>query len=85
VSWTVEITPRFAKDVDALPGRVRRAVDAKLDQLTVDPFAVDITKMTGSATTWRVRVGDYRIIVEVDLTGQVAILLRVRHRREAYR
>jgi hypothetical protein len=38
VSWTVEITPRFAKDFDARPGRARRAVDVEFDQSLHDPF-----------------------------------------------
>lgn len=48
MSWTVEITPRFAREFGSLPARVQRAIDAKLDQFTTEPFSVDITKLAWS-------------------------------------
>jgi mRNA interferase RelE/StbE len=32
-----------------------------------------------------VRVGDYRIIYEIDTTEQRVIVVRIRHRKDAYR
>ena len=40
--------------------------------------------MRGSGM-WRVRVGDYRIIYEVDDDRRMVEVLKVAHRREAYR
>lgn len=34
---------------------------------------------------WRIRVGDYRIVYEIDEKEKVIRVMRVRHRREAYR
>lgn len=41
-------------------------------------------KITGSRSDWRIRVGDYRVIYEVDDTTMVVRIMRVRHRREVY-
>lgn len=41
--------------------------------------------MTGTASTYRVRVGKYRIIYEVDDAGANVVITRIRHRREVYR
>jgi mRNA interferase RelE/StbE len=34
---------------------------------------------------WRVRLGDYRIIYEINDAEQVLTVARVRHRRDVYR
>jgi mRNA interferase RelE/StbE len=44
-----------------------------------------VNKLAGSANTYRIRVGDYRIVYEVDMKEQVITVARVRHRRDAYR
>ncbi|MHB8574343.1 MAG: type II toxin-antitoxin system RelE family toxin [Dehalococcoidia bacterium] len=85
MSWTVALTRRFARDFEALPQHVQQAIDRRIDQLEQDPFQTDIRKLVGMTTTYRVRTGDYRIIVDLDLPTQTATLQRVFHRREAYR
>ena len=34
---------------------------------------------------WRMRVGDYRVIYDVDDAQQLVVILAVLHRREVYR
>lgn len=43
-------------------------------------------KLQGSGRDdYRIRIGDYRVLYEVDDTARVVRIMRVRHRREAYR
>jgi mRNA interferase RelE/StbE len=42
-------------------------------------------KIVGAEDMWRVRVGDWRVIYEIDDAKYIISVLRVRHRREAYR
>ncbi len=42
-------------------------------------------RLTGTKNDWRIRVGDYRIIYEVDDNVRIVKVMRVRDRREAYR
>jgi mRNA interferase RelE/StbE len=62
----------------ALAGRI---VDA------VDRYAAtgrgDVKRLQGNPATYRLRVGDYRVRFDVD--AGVVVVLRVAHRREAYR
>jgi len=44
-----------------------------------------MTKLRGRENRWRIRVGDYRIIYEIDESKSLVIILRIKHRREAYR
>jgi len=45
----------------------------------------EIMKITGSKNDWRIRIGDYRVIYEIDEKAKHVRIFRVRHRREAYR
>ncbi|MHB8576972.1 MAG: type II toxin-antitoxin system RelE family toxin [Dehalococcoidia bacterium] len=83
--WTISVVRQAEKDLDALPQHDQDAVEVRLDQLAIDPFRTDIRKLQGTINEWRVRVGDYRILVELDAAARKVTVLRIRHRREAYR
>lgn len=68
-----------------LDGVVFRRVVAALRILADNPRPAGCRKLTGSDLDWRVRVGDYRIIYEIDDRNREVRVMRIRHRREAYR
>ncbi len=41
-------------------------------------------KLGGSKSDWRIRVGDYRVVYEIEDKKNEIRILRVRHRREVY-
>ena len=45
----------------------------------------DVTKLTGEAGLYRLRVGDWRVIFSYEDGGLVVLALRVLNRRDAYR
>jgi mRNA interferase RelE/StbE len=65
----------------------RRRLVRALARLERDPFdpAMDIRPMKGHAGLWRLRIGDWRAIYEVDLFERVIDVLRLAPRGEAYR
>ncbi len=58
---------------------------SSLRELARDPRPSGCRKITGSKRDWRIRVGSYRIIYEIDDRARAVRVMRVRHRREAYR
>lgn len=82
----IEWSARAVKDMRRFPGRDRERIIAKIEQYAGDPasLAAQVTALTGSAYL-RLRVGTYRVIFGTDHDEQAHMLvLRVRHRREAY-
>ena len=63
---------------------VRRIVEAA-ESLADDPFPVGHRKLVGGAASYRVRVGDYRIVYQVDVQRRVVEVYHIRHRKDAYR
>jgi mRNA interferase RelE/StbE len=79
------IIPRSAeKEIEKLPSPVRKRVHAKIKSLTEEPYQPGTRKIAGHGI-FRVRVGDYRIVYEVDDSQRRVTISRVRHRSEAYR
>jgi len=55
------------------------------ESLSEDPFPFGHRKLVGGSGSYRVRVGDYRIIYQVHVERKVVEIFHVRHRKDAYR
>ena len=64
---------------------VFRRVGCVLRSLADNPRPHGCRKLTGSDRDWRIRVGDYRIVYEIDDQVREVRVMRIRHRREVYR
>ena len=73
------------RDLKHLEGDVRARVIAAIRTLPENPYPNGCRKLAGSTADWRIRVGDYRIIYEIDKTARTIVITRIRHRREVYR
>jgi mRNA interferase RelE/StbE len=84
VKYLVILTRSVQKELDRLPEDVvRRSLD-RLRRLEVNPRPADGKKLKGR-DAWRVRVGDYRIIYEIQDRELTVIVITVGHRHEVYR
>ncbi len=73
------------KDIRRLPRQeVARVVEA-VSQLANEPLPPGSEKLSGAERTYRIRVGDYRVIYEVFSDLHVVEVQRVRHRKDVYR
>ena len=41
--------------------------------------------ISGGGSQWRIRMGDYRILYEIDDAKNIVKVYRIAHRKEAYR
>lgn len=88
MTWTVQYTRTFLKEMARLPGGVRQQVEAVAfgEAIQADPFlAGKVQKLKGYQEYYRLRVGDYRIGLRIDSDQRVIEFCRVLHRKEVYR
>ena len=79
------ILPRSAqKELDRLPDEVAERIMDALDGLKTQPRPPGCKKLRGE-NAWRIRVGDYRIIYEIQDKFLQIVVVTVGHRREVYR
>jgi mRNA interferase RelE/StbE len=73
------------KDLRRIPREeVVRIVD-EVAKLADEPLPHGSEKLTGSEHTYRIRIGDYRVIYEVLREASAVEIQRVRHRKDVYR
>jgi mRNA interferase RelE/StbE len=56
-----------------------------VENLAENPYAPGSEKLTGSEHTYRIRVGDYRVVYEISKKEKTIEIQRVRHRKDVYR
>ena len=81
MKYRLEFKPRALKDLKALPVADNRRIVAKAEALQ-DGLAGAVKKLTNFTPEYRLRVGDYRVLFEVE-NGAV-VIYRVLHRKDAY-
>ena len=79
--YLVELMPKAIKDLKRLPKLETRRIVQKIQALE-DGLTGDIKKLTNHSPEYRMRVGNYRVLFEID--GQKLIIYRVKHRKDAY-
>jgi mRNA interferase RelE/StbE len=82
MTYRVELKPRAVKDLKAFSVSDRRRVLAGIESLK-NNLAGDIKRLTNFTPEFRLRVGSYRVLFEVD--GDRVIIYRIVHRKMVYR
>jgi mRNA interferase RelE/StbE len=85
VSYNIDFKPSVYKDFRRLPKSVVERVMKRIEKLKDEPFPHGVDKLEGAERLYRVAVGDYRIVYEVDTQAKQIMILYVRHRRDVYR
>ncbi|WP_420450030.1 type II toxin-antitoxin system RelE family toxin [Candidatus Palauibacter sp.] len=89
MSWKIEYAASVRKSVRKLDPRVQQRLRVFLEDRLA---ALDNPRQLGTAmqgarygNLWRYRVGDYRILTRIDDERIRILVIRVAHRRDAYR
>jgi len=80
--YDVQFKPRAVRDIERLPSRTQAQILAGIDEMSND-LKGDIKRLTNFTPEYRLRVGDYRVLFELE--EKTIVIYRIRHRREAYR
>jgi mRNA interferase RelE/StbE len=82
VSRTINVSETARKTIQKLSKQAaERTLKAVYSQLVAG--IGDVRHLVGKPNRWRLRVGDYRVIIEI--TADRITVMRVAHRREAFR
>jgi mRNA interferase RelE/StbE len=83
--YKINFQPSVEKDLRKLSSENCDRLLARIEKLANEPLPVQSLKLKGTEGLYRIRVGDYRIVYEVDLLSKSILIHYVRHRREVYR
>ena len=85
MAYRLELRPAALRDLKSLPREVLERVSAKIDSPPENPRPPGVERLSGSEDSYRVRVGDYRILYRIVDEVLLVLVVGVRHRKEAYR
>ncbi|NWF91409.1 MAG: type II toxin-antitoxin system RelE/ParE family toxin [Syntrophaceae bacterium] len=80
--YDIQFKPRAVRDIERLPPRIQTQVLARIEEMSND-LKGDVKRLTNFTPEYRLRVGDYRVLFEVE--KKKIVIYRIRHRREVYR
>ena len=83
MNYTVGLKPRATKDLRRIQKQDASRIADALEQLADDLFG-DVKRLTNFTPEYRLRVGQYRVLFEIENENEV-VVYRIVHRREAYR
>jgi len=83
--YQVTFAKSARKQLQALDRALALRVIRSIEALAVTPRPPGCMKLQGGVGLWRIRVGDHRVIYEIDDDHRRVDVSAVRHRRDAYR
>ncbi|HWL93932.1 MAG TPA: type II toxin-antitoxin system RelE/ParE family toxin [Phycisphaerae bacterium] len=78
------IERRAERELSELSPSMRLRIARAIAGLRENPRPAGCRKLVGSESDWRIRVGEYRVVYEIDVRTVVRVF-RIRHRKDAYK
>lgn len=83
--YSIAISPRARNEIDSLDKPIKRRIAVSIEGLAKNPHPAGSKKLQGKDDTWRIRVGDYRVLYDIKNKELIILVVKVGHRREVYR
>ena len=81
--YTLIYSPSAVKQLEKLEKNIRDRILTALERLRIRPESCDIKKLVGMEC-YRFRVGDYRIIFDLEKNELKILVLQIAHRKNVY-
>jgi len=83
--YEVVFTKKAAKQVKVLEPAHKRKLKEIILALSENPFSYPYKKIRGEEHTYRIRIGQFRILYEVDDGNLRIVIFKIERRERAYR
>ena len=80
MNWELHLRKKAKKALLRFPEEDQRRIALVLHEIATNPYAGDIEKMGGEDSTWRRRVGAYRIFYQVLVIEKAIYVFRIESR-----
>ncbi|TAH35684.1 type II toxin-antitoxin system RelE/ParE family toxin [Candidatus Saccharibacteria bacterium] len=84
-TYEIKLSRLAVKTLKKLPSHISARIFQKIELLADDPRPAGVKKLTGYASFYRIRVGDYRVIYDIHDGRLTVLVVEVGHRKDIYR
>jgi mRNA interferase RelE/StbE len=81
--YTVTWMPQAEKELAALDKDIIRRIIGRVEQVKYSPY--HFVEHLTDIDAWRLRVGDYRLIMDIEEYKKELVILKVGHRKSIYK
>lgn len=85
MSYRLEFVSSASREFLALPAAIRERIDKRLVALKENPRPAGVKALQGQEGLWRIRIGGYRVVYQIDDRQRLITVTRVRLRATVYR
>jgi len=85
MAYAIIVKPSAKRELSRLPREVQRRIAERIDELARSPRPPGAETYRGRQHSYRTRVGDYRIVYEVDDSRAEVWVFLIGHRKDVYR
>jgi len=85
MKYRIEFSPTAESQFKKLPKEVQIRLKHRIDILAENPFPRGVKKLSAQENFYRLRIGDYRIIYQVQGKALLILILKLGHRKNVYR
>ena len=85
MTYELEFLPAARRDLKRLPQPIQLRIADALRDLQDNPRPPGVKKLVGEPNSWRIRVGDYRVLYEIHDGRLLVLVINIGHRKDVYR
>ena len=84
-TWTIVYVESAVQDIRELDGSIRKILKKAIEEkLGTDPLKFGLPLRRTLKKLFKLRVGDYRIIYQIEKNEVTVLIVKIGHRREVY-
>jgi len=83
--FRVDIRPSLEKDLKKVDVRYHRAIWRKIESLAEDPLPRGCAKLKIEESIYRIRIGIFRLVYEIDWNEGIVYIAYLKHRQTSYK
>ncbi len=83
--YQIEFTKAASKQLKKLSKEEQTRILNKIDELVENPRPDGVVKLRDSENSYRIRVGNYRVLYDIFDDILLVSVVKVRHRKDVYR
>ncbi|GEM_PF-551515 len=80
ISYKVAFSRKAIKALEKFPKDYQIRIQRSVNKLSLNPFKLDLEKMQTSDATHRLRIGPYRLFLQIDTTEKEIIISTIKRR-----
>ena len=83
--YSIQIRRKALKEIKSLPSPYKQKIITAIEELANNPRPIGCRKLKANEELYRIRVGDYRVLYNVEDKIKIVEITKAGHRKDIYK